>query len=386
MRPTRGRRGEAVMAHPDDDQIVSGHPDEGTIHAWLDGQLSSGDAERVETHVAACVECRARVAEARGFIAASSRILTALDGVPARVVPMRRRGVQVWHVRAAAAVLIVALGTATVLRNAGRRVVSHRVAVLSDSQRQASPVARGNEADKPVAPVAAPPATVLSKEPVLREEMPAAKVSKAAPPVGEPDENQVSGLRDRGSEAAANASRAQAENKERAAMSSVTAGAPVSPPAAASAGVAGGVAAQRAVQVPPATIGGGAMPEAAAASVEARRMDAIASSACVGQVVSVSTSSSSDSGARARRVVRLESSPSTDSLSPDGFALGAPADTGTAPRGDWTPLGSDSAIVSVPSEGDREATEKEGRSADSVASDAFRDRQTVRTRVQCRPR
>jgi anti-sigma factor RsiW len=89
------------MAHPDDDQIVSGHLEEGTVHAWLDGQLLADEAARVESHVAACATCQAQVAEARGFIAASSRILTALDGVPARVVPERRR-VQLWHVRAAA--------------------------------------------------------------------------------------------------------------------------------------------------------------------------------------------------------------------------------------------------------------------------------------------
>ena len=31
------------MAYPDD-RIVSGHLDEGTVHAWLDGQLSAGHA------------------------------------------------------------------------------------------------------------------------------------------------------------------------------------------------------------------------------------------------------------------------------------------------------------------------------------------------------
>jgi hypothetical protein len=63
------------------------HLDEGTIHAWLDGQLPRDEAAQVEAHVAECRQCADAVAEARGLIAASSRILTALDGVPREVVP-----------------------------------------------------------------------------------------------------------------------------------------------------------------------------------------------------------------------------------------------------------------------------------------------------------
>lgn len=65
------------------------HPDEGTIHAWLDGALDALQRQRVEQHLASCVECEALVAEARGFIAGSSRILAALDDVPGDVVPRR---------------------------------------------------------------------------------------------------------------------------------------------------------------------------------------------------------------------------------------------------------------------------------------------------------
>ncbi len=68
------------------------HPDEGTIHAWLDGALAPADAKRVEEHVASCESCGPAVAEARGLIAAASRILTALDDVPAGVVPAREGG------------------------------------------------------------------------------------------------------------------------------------------------------------------------------------------------------------------------------------------------------------------------------------------------------
>jgi len=98
------------------------HPDEGMIHSWLDGALSAEEAARVDSHVRECASCAAAVAEARGFIAASSRILTALDDVPRGVlpaVPAKRRYFPVaW--RAAAAMLIVAGGSFVVMRDGGQ--------------------------------------------------------------------------------------------------------------------------------------------------------------------------------------------------------------------------------------------------------------------------
>jgi hypothetical protein len=55
------------------------HPDEGTIHGWLDHALARDEALRVEAHVAECAHCAAAVAEARGLIAAASRLLSTLD-------------------------------------------------------------------------------------------------------------------------------------------------------------------------------------------------------------------------------------------------------------------------------------------------------------------
>jgi len=67
------------------------HLDEGTIHAWLDGALAPDESARVEAHASSCTECAALVAEARGLIAASSRILSSLDAVPAGVLPGSER-------------------------------------------------------------------------------------------------------------------------------------------------------------------------------------------------------------------------------------------------------------------------------------------------------
>ena len=63
------------------------HPDEGQIHAWLDGALDAASAAELEAHVVACADCAAAVAEARGLIAGASRILLALDNVPSGVIP-----------------------------------------------------------------------------------------------------------------------------------------------------------------------------------------------------------------------------------------------------------------------------------------------------------
>ena len=115
------------------------HPDEGTIHSWLDGALSAEEAARVEAHVKDCPECAAAVAEARGFIAASSRILTALDNAPRGVIPAaapkKRVDPIVWRV--AATLLVVAGGTFVVLRNGGREAP---ITVINNSDSGSSAV------------------------------------------------------------------------------------------------------------------------------------------------------------------------------------------------------------------------------------------------------
>ena len=62
------------------------HADDGTLHAYLDGELSALEVARLEAHLAECAPCRARVAEARDVVARSSRIL-ALAEPPERTAP-----------------------------------------------------------------------------------------------------------------------------------------------------------------------------------------------------------------------------------------------------------------------------------------------------------
>jgi len=98
--------------------------DEGLIHAWLDGQLSPAEAERVERLVATDAAWGAAAAEARGLFAGASRILGALDAVPlvrpAAIGPDQLRAAlrrPVWRapwIRVAATVVVVA-GVASVV-------------------------------------------------------------------------------------------------------------------------------------------------------------------------------------------------------------------------------------------------------------------------------
>lgn len=147
------------------------HLDEGTIHAWLDGELPLAEREAAGAHVALCAECAAAVAEARGFIAASSRILTALDAVPGGVLPGAERAFSVprggrtsrrlaipraWM--AVAAVLVLGIG-AVIATRPRTDVAALRVA---EERAEAKPaIVASNAAPRPVpstAPKAAPSA------------------------------------------------------------------------------------------------------------------------------------------------------------------------------------------------------------------------------------
>ena len=119
------------------------HPDEGLIHTWLDGELSDDEAASLEAHIAECSECRARVAEARGLVAASSRIVSALDIVPSGVIPAVQSRRRPWYsgtqFRAAAALMIVAGASLLVMRNQDKTAMD---SVMSAS----APVSAASEA------------------------------------------------------------------------------------------------------------------------------------------------------------------------------------------------------------------------------------------------
>src|SRR5688572_20590025 len=148
------------------------HIDEGTIHAWLDGALSVEEARAVESHVAQCAECSAAVAEARGLVAASSRILTALDDVPANVTPKRAPvAKRQWRaapwVTGIAATLMLAIGIATVNRGGRleRSQASDATLALERSPLVAQPGADSVSVAAPPVAVARPSMKVTVPQP-----------------------------------------------------------------------------------------------------------------------------------------------------------------------------------------------------------------------------
>ena len=183
------------------------HLDEGTIHSWLDGALPPDEAARVEAHVSECAQCAAMAAEARGFIAASSRILTALDDAPRGVIPIqpivRRRFGPAW--RAAAAVLVVALGTVAIrntlrVNRSGEASLALDSVVTTSSKQTPAVESVGNAAapaaaDRAVRPMVlskpASPSRAASTRPSSAPPAPAlspsiAQVQKASAPTARP--------------------------------------------------------------------------------------------------------------------------------------------------------------------------------------------------------
>lgn len=91
------------------------HVDDGTLHAYLDGELTPVERARLEAHVAECAACRNRLDEERALIERASGLL-GLAQPPERAAPplheLRRPSV-VWRLRvpvAWAATVVLALG------------------------------------------------------------------------------------------------------------------------------------------------------------------------------------------------------------------------------------------------------------------------------------
>ncbi len=134
------------------DDTRNEHPDEGTIHAWLDGALDEPTATRIAAHVATCGECAERVAEARGLIAGASRVVRALDDsttsadptwgqVTASIAANRPASRSIW--RALRVTPLRSAIAATVLVALGVTFTSRRTAVETEAPRTMSTAAEG---------------------------------------------------------------------------------------------------------------------------------------------------------------------------------------------------------------------------------------------------
>jgi hypothetical protein len=360
------------MADPEDRRMNSAHLDEGVLHAWLDGQLSGPDAARIEAHIAACAACAEMVAEARGFMAASSRILTGLDGVPARVAPQSRTRTRVWQVRAAAAVLIVALGAAAVLSDARGRLdqirqdtaVPHQPVATSPAPALAK--AADSEAATPTAaPSPSPAASPAHTTP--RAAVPAlTQHAQQVPQHEQQHEQQMQRqkqLQDQQRENKKAAALDDARQRSAAAQAGYLGDQTVAPvprdrpPSAPPSVMTSAFAAKAA----PSSVGGNRPQPASADSTMSANMAGaftvrrLASNAayrrCAGQVVTVSQSTGASAGESAGApahltTVRLDSAP--QSAPGRGFAVAATNGQGNL-GGWWIPAGADSAVVSLTS-------------------------------------
>jgi hypothetical protein len=106
------------------------HVDEGTLHAYLDGELPSTERAALETHLAQCAICRATLVEERALLERASAVLGSARPVerPAPPLEQLRRSPKrpLWRVRtplAWAASITLALGLGYYLRSPGDTAV-----------------------------------------------------------------------------------------------------------------------------------------------------------------------------------------------------------------------------------------------------------------------
>lgn len=126
------------------------HVDEGTLHAYLDGELTPADRAALEAHIAQCAACRERLGEERALRERASALLgRALP--PQRLTPhrtIRRLGIPLsW-----AASVALAVGLGYYLRGSDTAVMPEPEQVALESSR-------------PVAPATAPAAAASQASP-----------------------------------------------------------------------------------------------------------------------------------------------------------------------------------------------------------------------------
>ena len=89
------------------------HPDDGQLHALVDGELSAADVAAIELHVRTCEPCRGRLDEARMLFGETDGIIARLDLEP-RNAPAARGGRPGFDYRmlglAASTLLVVTVG------------------------------------------------------------------------------------------------------------------------------------------------------------------------------------------------------------------------------------------------------------------------------------
>src|SRR6266568_2619614 len=177
----RGRAGGWCKPTRRERQVSMSHVDDGTLHAYLDGELSPAEVQGIEAHLAQCPACRGRLDEERALITRAGELL-ALAAPPDRELPPFRAGDVKpltrlwWKVRlplAWAATVAIALGIGTYLGRGIEQVPQAPTAsdtrpaelqalhapISSDTvQRESRAKLRGAARTPPAAPAAPVPA------------------------------------------------------------------------------------------------------------------------------------------------------------------------------------------------------------------------------------
>ena len=135
------------------------HVDDGTLHAYLDGELTPVERARLEAHVAECAPCRTRLDEERALVERASGLL-GLAQPPERAAPpplhQLRRPSVVWRLRvpvAWAATILLALGIGYYAGDQAPRFSAETQTIALDSSR----AAEATRADDRAGLVATPP-------------------------------------------------------------------------------------------------------------------------------------------------------------------------------------------------------------------------------------
>lgn len=148
------------------------HVDEGTLHAYLDGELPATERASLETHLAQCEPCRARLVEERALLERASALLgaarPAIDPAPAFEQLRREPKRSPWRVRTSfvwAASLALALGVGyylnDVLQHPDHPAPLDGGAIAATAPRDSAP-ARGYSAPS-AAPTRAAPAVAENR-------------------------------------------------------------------------------------------------------------------------------------------------------------------------------------------------------------------------------
>lgn len=170
------------------------HADEGTLHAYLDGELDAAERAELERHLSVCVPCRNALAEARTFLSESDGMIRALDvatpnAAPAPLRPATRPFVRLTTLAWAASIL-VAVGLGYSLRNAPLPTAAAPVATDATGTPVAQPAtpipapatfapsARADAAVRP-SPASPPPVAATGKATVEARD---AATEQPAPP------------------------------------------------------------------------------------------------------------------------------------------------------------------------------------------------------------